>query len=203
MRTSGGRQGSMRRQCATKFYNASCVSPGTRSMQSETSNSHWRRAVTQNEPEAVGDAAQFESNVLDLWFEGSHYADPRERDAEAKSKGVANHDQVTAVVQVLEANMAVVQALEAAATNPTSVEPINELTRAFLLSSKPTALIPPSPKLIALIPPSTTPNAGIPPSVTQNPAIVGEVRYSKKKADRRVKVSIIRNSNSSECDVIV
>src|ERR1035438_2058441 len=201
MRTSGGRQGSTRRQCATNFYNASCVSPGTRSMQSETSNSHWRRAVTQNEPEAVGDAAQFESNVLDLWFEGSHYADPRERDAEAKSKGVANRDQVTAVVQALEANMAVVQALEAAATNPTSVEPINELTRAFLLSSKPTVLIPPSPKLIALIPPSPTPNAEIPPSVTQNTAIV--VRYSKKKADRRVKVSIIRNSNSSECDVIV
>jgi hypothetical protein len=57
--------------------------------------------------------------------------------------------------------------------------------------------------LIALIPPRPTPNAGIPPSVTQNTAIVGEVRYSKKNADRRVKVSIIRNSNSSECDVIV
>jgi hypothetical protein len=172
-------------------------------MQSETSNSHWRRAVTPNESEAVDDAAPFERDVLDLWFEGSHYADPRERDAEAKSKGVANRDQVTAVVQALEANMAVVQALEAAAANPTSVEPINELTRAFLLSSNPTALIPPSPKLIALIPPNPTSNAGIPPSVTQNTGIVGESRYSKKKADRRVKVSIIRNSNSSECDVIV
>jgi hypothetical protein len=170
-------------------------------MQSETSNSHWRRAVTPNESEAVDDAAPFERDVLDLWFEGSHYADPRERDAEAKSKGVANRDQVTAVVQALEANMAVVQALEAAAANPTSVEPINELTRAFLLSSNPTALIPSSPKLIALIPPSPTPNAEIPPSVTQDPAIV--VRYSKKKADRRVKVSIVRNSNSSECDVVV
>jgi hypothetical protein len=169
-------------------------------MSSKTSNSHWRRALTQNEPEAVSDAAQFESNVLDLWFEGSLYADPRERDAEAKSKGVANPDRVAAVVQALEATMAVMQALEAAATNPTSFEPINELARAFLLSSKPTALIPSSPKLIALIPPSPTPNAGVP---TQSTAIVGEGRYSKKKADRRVKVSIIRNSNSSECDVIV
>ena len=45
---------------------------------------------------------QPESNVLDLWSKGSHYADPRERDAEAKSKGVAHRDQVTAVVQALE-----------------------------------------------------------------------------------------------------
>jgi hypothetical protein len=121
---------------------------------------------------------QFESNVLDLWFDGSHHADPHERGAVAKSKDLTNRDQVTAVVQALEATMAVVQALEAAATNPTSVEPINRLTRAFLLSSKPTALIPPSPKLIALIPPSPTPNARTLPNSTQNTAIGGEGRYS-------------------------
>ena len=67
---------------------------------------------------------QFESNVLDLWFEGSHQADPREHGAEAKSKSVTNRDQVMAVVQVLEAT----------GTSPTA-RPINEVARDFLLSS--------------------------------------------------------------------
>jgi hypothetical protein len=127
---------------------------------------------------------QFESNVLDLWFEGSHQADPREHGAEAKSKSVTNRDQV----------MAVVQALEATGTSPTSAEPINEVARAFLLSS---------PKQNALIPPSPAPNAGTLRNSTQNTAIGGEGRYSMENADSRVEVSIRRHSNSSECDVIV
>jgi hypothetical protein len=102
---------------------------------------------------------QFESNVLDLWFDGSHHADPHERGAVAKSKDLTNRDQVTAVVQ----------ALEATGTSPTSAEPINEVARAFLLSS---------PKQNALIPPSPTPNARTLPNSTQNTAIGGEGRYS-------------------------
>jgi hypothetical protein len=112
---------------------------------------------------------QFESNVLDLWFDGSHHADPHERGAVAKSKDLTNRDQVTAVVQ----------ALEATGTSPTSAEPINEVARAFLLSSpKQNALIPPSPTPNALIPPSPTPNARTLPNSTQNTAIGGEGRYS-------------------------
>jgi hypothetical protein len=126
---------------------------------------------------------QFESNVLDLWFEGSHQADPREHGAEAKSKSVTNRDQVMAVVQVLEAT----------GTNPTA-RPVNEVARDFLLSS---------PKQNALIPPSPAPNAGTLRNSTQNTAIGGEGRYSTENADSRVEVSIRRHSNSSECDVIV
>jgi hypothetical protein len=126
---------------------------------------------------------QFESNVLDLWFEGSHYADPREHGAEAKSKSVTNRDQI----------MAVVQALEATGTSP-AARPINELARDFLLSS---------PKQNALMPPSPTPNVGTLRNSTQNTAIGGEGRYSTENADSRVEVSIRRHSNSSECDVIV
>jgi hypothetical protein len=121
---------------------------------------------------------QFESNVLDLWFEGSHQADPREHGAEAKSKSVTNRDQVMAVVQVLEAT----------GTSPTA-GPINEVARDFLLSS---------PKQNALIPPSPAPNAGTLRNSTQNTA-----SYSTENADSRVEVSIRRHSNSSECDVIV
>jgi len=136
---------------------------------------------------------QFESNVLDLWFEGSHQADPREHGAEAKSKSVTNRDQVMAVVQVLEAT----------GTSPTA-RPINEVARDFLLSSpKQNALIPPSPAQKALTPPSPAPNAGTLRNSTQNTLIGGEGRYSMENADSRVEVSIRRHSNSSECDVIV
>jgi hypothetical protein len=126
---------------------------------------------------------QFESNVLDLWFEGSHQADRREHGAEAKSKSVTNRDQVMAVVQVLEAT----------GTSPTA-RPINEVARDFLLSS---------PKQNALIPPSPAPNAGTLRNSTQNTAIGEAGRYSTENADSRVEVSIRRHSNSSECDVIV
>jgi hypothetical protein len=51
---------------------------------------------------SVGDVASFENNVLDLWFEGSHHADPHEHGAEAKSKGMTNRDQVMAVMQALQ-----------------------------------------------------------------------------------------------------
>jgi hypothetical protein len=133
---------------------------------------------------------QFETNVLDLWFEGSHHADPHEHGAEANSKGVANRDQVMAVVQALQR-----QQSEATGTGPTPAEPVSEVARAFLLSG---------PKQSALIPPSPTPNAGmIQPSATQHTAIVGEGRYSTENADSRVEISIRRYSNSSECDVIV
>ena len=101
---------------------------------------------------------QFESNVLDLWFEGSHRADPPEHRAEAKSEGLTDFDQI----------MAVVQALEATGTSPTA-RPINELARDLLLSSpKQNALIPPSPAPNAGIPPSATQSARIPPSSTPN-----------------------------------
>src|SRR5258708_5541714 len=126
---------------------------------------------------------QFESNVLDLWFEGSHQADRREHGAEAKSKSVTNRDQVMAVVQVLEAT----------GTSSTA-RPINEVAGDFLLSS---------PKQNALIPPSPAPNAGTLRNSTQNIAIGGEGRYSTENADSRVEISIRRHSNSSECDVIV
>jgi len=56
---------------------------------------------------------QFESKVLDLWFEGSRDADPHEHGAEAKSKGVTNPDQVMAVVQALQR-----QQSEATGTSP-------------------------------------------------------------------------------------
>jgi len=152
---------------------------------------------------------QFESRVLDLWFEGSHHADPHEHGAEAKSKGVTNPDQVMAVVQALQR-----QQSEATGTSPSRAEPVNDVARAFLLSGpKQSALIPPSPTPYAGIPPSTTQSARIPPSATQNArsqpnytqntAIGGEGRYSTENADRRVEVSIRRHSNSSECDVIV
>ena len=150
---------------------------------------------------------QFESRVLDLWFEGSHHADPHEHGAEAKSKGVTNPDQVMAVVQALQR-----QQSEATGTSPIRAEPVNEVARAFLLSGpKQSALIPPSPTPNAGIPPSVTQRVRIPPSAkqnartqrnsTQNTAIGGEGRYSTENADSRI--SIRRHSNSSECDVIV
>jgi len=152
---------------------------------------------------------QFESKVLDLWFEGSRHADPHEHGAEAKSKGVTNPDQGMAVVQALQRQLS-----EATGTSPIPAEPVNEVARAFLLSGpKQSALIPPSPTPNAGIPPSVTQRVRIPPSAeqnartqrnsTQNTAIGGEGRYSTENADSRIEVSIRRHSNSSECDVIV
>jgi hypothetical protein len=98
---------------------------------------------------------QFESSLLDLWFEGSHHAAPREHRAETKSEGLTDFDQI----------MAVVQALEATGTSPT--QPINEIARDYLLPTQ-NALIPPSPAPNAGIPPSATQSARLPPSATPN-----------------------------------
>jgi hypothetical protein len=95
----------------------------------------------------------FENNVLDLWSEGSHHADPHEHGAEAKSEGMTSRDQVMAVVQALQQQQG-----EATGTSPIPAEPISEVARAFLLSSpKQNARIQPSPQ-----------NTPIPPSATQN-----------------------------------
>jgi hypothetical protein len=143
-----------------------------------------RSVAGRNQKRSVMMLHQFKDNVLDLWFEGPHRANPHQHDAKAKRNGMTNRDQV----------MAVVQALEATGTSRTSADPINEVARAFLLSS---------PQQSALIPPSSTPKTGTLPDSTQNTALGGEARYSTENADSRVEVSIRRRSNSSECDVIV
>src|SRR3984893_7682716 len=105
---------------------------------------------------------RIENSLLDLWFEGSHHANPHEPGAEAKSKSMASRDQVMAVVQALE-----LQQGEATGTSPTPAEPINEVARAFLLStSKQNAGVLPSPTQNTAILPSATQNARIPPSAT-------------------------------------
>jgi hypothetical protein len=95
---------------------------------------------------------RFENGLLDLWFEGSHHANPHEHGAEAKSKSMTSRDQVMAVVQALERQQG-----EATGTSLTPAEPINEVARAFLLStSKQNARIQPSPTQNTAIPPSAT-----------------------------------------------
>ena len=117
------------------------------------------------------------NNLLDLWFEGSHHADPHEYGAAAKSQGATDRDQVKAVVQALQR-----QQSQATGTSSIPAEPINEVARAFLLSSpKQNARIPPGPMPSARIPPSTiqsarilpaaTPNTTGPPNSTQNTEI--------------------------------
>ena len=116
-----------------------------------------RIGAAPRQPEAVSDVA-----LLDLWFEGSHHANPHEHGAEATSKSMTSRDQVMAVVQALEQQQG-----EATGTNPTPAEPINEVARAFLLStSKQNAGVLPSPTQNTAILPSATQNARIPPSAT-------------------------------------
>jgi hypothetical protein len=100
---------------------------------------------------------RFENNLLDLWFEGSRHADQRGHDQDVTSAGLTDRDQVIAVMQALERHQR-----EANGTSCIVREPINEVARAFLLSS----------------PPSATPNVDIPPSVAQKAAIPPSAKQS-------------------------
>jgi hypothetical protein len=115
---------------------------------------------------------QFESNVLDLWFEGSHRADPREHGAEAKSEGLTDFDQI----------MAVVQALEATGTSPTA-QPINEIARDILLTL-----------------PNSTQNTVIPASPTQNFGIKdpGRLAANDSLIKSRYAATILRVARTSD-----
>jgi hypothetical protein len=118
---------------------------------------------------------QFENSLLNVWFEGSHRAGTLELDAEAKSKAMTNRDQVLAVVQAL-------QQCEAIGTSRAPAEPMNEVARAFLLSSPnpnartslcppPDTGIRPDPPRSARMPSITAQSAGIPPSTATKDTI--------------------------------
>jgi hypothetical protein len=137
---------------------------------------------------------QSENNLLDLWFEGSHHADPREHGAEAKSKGLTNRDQVIAVVQALQR-----QQSEDTVSSPNPAEPIDEVARAFLLSSpKQNARIPSSPAPNSGIPPSATPSPRIPPSATAANDSLIKSRYAStilrvaRTSDRETAARLVR-----------
>jgi hypothetical protein len=141
---------------------------------------------------------RFENRLLDLWFEGSHHANPHEHGAEAKSKSMTSRDQVMAVVQALERQQG-----EATGTSPTPAEPINEVARAFLLStSKQNARIQPSPTQNTAIPPSATQNARIPPSATPSHRIKdpGRLAVNDSLIKSRYASTILRVARTSDCE---
>jgi hypothetical protein len=153
-------------------------------------------ALRRDSQEQSVTSLHFENNVLDLWFEGSHHADPHEHGAEAKSKGMTNRDQVMAVVQALQQQQG-----EATGTSPTPAEPINEVARAFLLSSpKQNARIQPSPTQNTAIPPSATQSARIPPSATQNYRIKdpGRLAANDSLIKSRYASTILRVARTSD-----
>jgi len=139
---------------------------------------------------------RFENSLLDLWFEGSHHANPHEHGVEAKSKSVTSLDQVMAVVQALERQQG-----QATGTSPIPAEPINEVARAFLLStSKQNAGIQPSPTQNTAIPPSATQNARIPPSATLSYGIKdpGQLAANDSLIKSRYASTILRIARTSD-----
>jgi hypothetical protein len=125
-----------------------------------------------------------ESNVLDLWFDGSH-ADQRGHSQEVKSEGLTDRDQVIAVMQALER-----QQREASATSSTPAEPINEVARTFLLSSPAStatnADIPSRAAQRAAIPPGAKPNATAPNSTRNTANSVARTQSARIKDPGRL-----------------
>jgi hypothetical protein len=142
---------------------------------------------------------RFENSLLDLWYEGSHHANPHEQGVEATSKSMTSRDQVMAVVQALERQQG-----EATGTSPTP-EPINEVARAFLLStSKQNAGIPPSPTQNTAIPPSATQNARIPPSATLSYRVKdpGRLAANDSLIKSRYASTILRIARASDRETV-